>query len=102
MGILATSTALFALLAAGVPPPDRAQKKKAEESKDLYLMHCQSCHGPDGRAPVEGMSFVGRKWKTKTHAEAMKVITNGVPGTAMLPFESKLTKEQIAALARYV
>jgi len=25
-----------------------------------------------------------------------------VPGTAMLPFESKLTKEEIAALARYV
>jgi mono/diheme cytochrome c family protein len=100
MGTLLAFLTVLALAASTSGEP--AQKKKADESNDLYVMHCQFCHGPDGRAPVEGMSFVGRKWKTKTHAEAVKIITTGVPGTAMLPFESKLTKEEIAALARYV
>ena len=45
---------------------------------------------------------MGRKWKTKTTAEAVAVITKGVPGTAMLPFDGRLTPEQITALAKYV
>jgi mono/diheme cytochrome c family protein len=78
------------------------QKTKAEPTRELYVANCQSCHGEDGRAPTKEMGFVGRQWKTKTAAAAAKVITNGVPGTAMLPFEGKLTKQQINALARYV
>ena len=77
-------------------------QKKPDPTKDLYVANCQMCHGEDGRPPLKEMGFVGRTWKTKTAAEAAKVITTGVPGTAMLPFEGKLTKEQIAALARYV
>lgn len=79
-----------------------AQKKKADPTRDLYVANCQMCHGEDGRAPLKDMGFVGRKWKTKTAAEAAKVIGDGVPGTAMLPFEGRLTKAQIMALARYV
>jgi mono/diheme cytochrome c family protein len=79
-----------------------AQKKKPDPTRDLYVANCQMCHGEDGKAPLKEMGFVGRKWKTKTEAEAARVITNGVPGTAMLPFEGRLTKAQITALARYV
>jgi mono/diheme cytochrome c family protein len=78
------------------------QKKKPDATRDTYVANCQMCHGVDGKAPVPEMSFVGRKWKTKTAAEAAKVISEGVPGTPMLPFEGKLTKDQIRALARYV
>jgi len=78
------------------------QTKKADPSKDVYVSNCQICHGPDGVSQIKDMSFVGRKWKTTTDAEAVKIITKGSPGTVMLPFESKLKKEQIAALARYV
>ena len=83
-------------------PGAPAQAKKADPIKDVYVSNCQMCHGPDGVSPIKDMSFVGRQWKTKTTAEAAKVITNGVPGTVMLPFENKLKKEQITALARYV
>jgi hypothetical protein len=31
-----------------------------------------------------------------------KVITDGAPGTAMLPFQSQLTPEEIQGLGRYV
>lgn len=78
------------------------RQEKPNPTKDLYVSNCQMCHGVDGRAPLKDMAFVGRAWKTKTAAEAAKIITNGVPGTVMLPFEGKLTKQQVMALARYV
>ena len=94
-GIAITATAA----SAHAPAP---QTKKADPIKDVYVSNCQMCHGPDGVSPIKDMSFVGRQWKTKTTAEAVKVISNGVPGTVMLPFEGKLKKEQITALAKYV
>ncbi|MEX2273092.1 MAG: cytochrome c [Vicinamibacterales bacterium] len=79
-----------------------AQAPKGPTVKELYGSMCQACHGPDGKAPIKEMGFVGRKWKTKTVAEAAKTIREGVPGTAMLPFEGRLTAPQIAALAKHV
>lgn len=105
--VLSTSVvvalALTALVASAPTPAAAAlQAKKADPIKDVYVSNCQMCHGPDGVSPIKDMSFVGRQWKTKTTAEAVKIITEGSPGTVMLPFEGKLTKEQITALARYV
>jgi mono/diheme cytochrome c family protein len=100
-GSLVLSVAVAVLSASS--QTDAARKKKPDPTRDLYVANCQMCHGEDGRAPVlKEMGFVGRKWKTKTEAEAAKVITDGVPGTAMLPFGGKLTKQQVMALARYV
>ncbi len=99
-GLPASGPPASGLLASAAAPP--VQTKKADPIKDVYVSNCQMCHGPDGVSPIKDMSFVGRQWKTKTTAEAVKVITSGVPGTVMLPFGGKLTKEQITALARYV
>ena len=103
--LVLASSILFAVAisaTAASAPSTAVQTKKADPIKDVYMSNCQMCHGPDGVSQIKDMSFVGRKWKTKTDAEAIKIITNGSPGTVMLPFESKLKKEQIAALARYV
>lgn len=90
----------------GAASPGSAQTAKGSAKsptpKELYVSNCQMCHGPDGKAAIPTMSFVGRKWKTKSQAEAVKTIREGVPGTVMLPFKGKLTEPQIAALARYV
>ena len=49
------------------------------------------------------MSLVDREWKHGTSTpEIAKTITDGVPGTAMLPNKDKFTKEEILALARLV
>ncbi len=100
--VLSASVVMAVAVTALTASAPLVQTKKAEPTKDLYVSNCQMCHGPDGRSPIKDMSFVGRQWKTKTTAEAVQIITNGSPGTVMLPFESKLTKEQIAALAKYV
>ena len=80
-----------------------AAQTKAPTTKELYGSMCQACHGPDGKSPMKEMAFVAREWThgTKT-ADMIKVITNGVPGTVMMPFKGRLTEEQIRDLARYV
>jgi mono/diheme cytochrome c family protein len=85
----------------------REAAPKIEQSTDtanLYRINCQMCHGPNGKALIPEMAFFNRpKWKhgTKT-TDMIKVITEGVKGTPMLPFKSKFSAAEIRALARYV
>ena len=81
----------------------RPSAPQSSDTANLYRVHCQMCHGPNGKALIPEMAFVGRKWKHGTKsADMAKIITEGVKGTPMLPFKSKLTAVQIRALARYV
>lgn len=76
---------------------------QASDTANLYRVHCQMCHGPNGKALIPEMAFVGRKWKHGTKsADMAKIITEGVKGTPMLPFKGKMTAAQIRAIARYV
>ena len=102
---LAAAAALVVIgsLNAAEPPPLTQATTPTEATTKLFASNCQACHGPEGKAPLKEMSFVGRTWKhgTKT-ADMIKVITEGVPGTVMMPFKGRLTEEQIRDLARYV
>ena len=100
----AAALVLFAAaltLLAMVPPQKAAPRARALE---IYGTVCQACHGPDGKAPVADMSFVGRRhWKHgSTTADIVRTITNGVPGTAMLPWKGRYTPAEILALAHLV
>jgi mono/diheme cytochrome c family protein len=70
---------------------------------ELYRAKCQQCHMADGNSPLEPMNFADGTWThgSKT-AEVAKVISDGVGGTAMLPFKAQLSPEQVTALAAYV
>jgi mono/diheme cytochrome c family protein len=94
--------------AAGAAPLG-AQGKTAEVPKakavELYAANCQVCHGPSGTGTplVAGSAFVGRKWKHGSRPQdVVTTITNGVPGTMMLPFKDRLSPGEIAALASLV
>lgn len=83
-----------------------SQAKPAEpatESVRLYRLHCQMCHGANGKAAMPEMALFERKWKHGTSSAQMaKVIAEGVKGTPMMPFKGKLKPEQILALAKHV
>jgi len=86
-----------------------AQSKAAPvpraKAVELYTANCAVCHGPEGKGTqvVQGSAFVGRAWKHgTTPKEITATITNGVPGTLMLPFKEKLKPEEITALAALV
>ena len=50
----------------------------------------------DGNAALEPMNFADGKWKHGPAAsELAKVIANGVPGTAMMPFKTKFSEQEI-------
>jgi mono/diheme cytochrome c family protein len=77
--------------------------KPSDEILAVYKAKCQVCHMADGASPLEPLNFADGKWIHGDKVEDMaKIIAEGAPGTAMLPFKSQLTPEEIAGLARYV
>ena len=92
--ILALAATLLAAAADGGAKPSVA---------DLYQTHCQVCHAVGGDSPLPPMNFADGVWKHGTSpAKLAAVIAKGVPGTAMLPFETKLTPAEVRALALHV
>lgn len=76
---------------------------KPSPAAELYKTHCQSCHAVNGDSPLEPMNFADSTWKHgSAPAKVAAVIAKGVPGTAMLAFESKLKPAEVRALAELV
>jgi mono/diheme cytochrome c family protein len=90
-------------LAASLVVIAAAAAEKAPPVAEVYKTHCQACHMADGNSPLEPLNFVDGTWKHGTSpAKLAAVIADGVPGTAMLPFNTKLTPAEVKALAAYV
>lgn len=80
-----------------------AAAEKAPPVAEVYKTHCQACHMADGDSPLEPLDFVDGLWKHgSAPAKVAGVIADGVPGTAMLAFNAKLTPAEVRALATYV
>jgi mono/diheme cytochrome c family protein len=88
------------LLTPGVGAQTTGSGKTAEEN---YKATCQPCHMADGNAALKPMNFADGEWKHGTSPQALaKVIAEGVPGTAMMPFKTRFSEKEILDLARYV
>jgi mono/diheme cytochrome c family protein len=75
----------------------------AKETLELYRTKCQVCHGPNGASAQKPVNLANGEWKHGSSTAAIvKTISEGVKGTAMMPFKGKLTGAQIAGLARLV
>lgn len=99
---LLTSAAIL-LTTAGTAWAQSAPAAGQSKVEELYRQNCQMCHMPDGNAAIEQMNFADGKWIHGSDVKSLvKVITEGVPATAMMPFKDRLTQKQIEALARYV
>ncbi len=72
-------------------------------AKELYMTHCKTCHGVDGKPTdlgigLEARDFTDPNWQAKvTDEQIIKQITNGTPDK-MFPFKDKLSQEEIKAL----
>jgi mono/diheme cytochrome c family protein len=100
--------AIFALVVLGLALPAAAATKAApykpsEATLEVYKVKCQACHMADGNSPLEPLNFADGTWK---HGSSVKeiatVISEGVPGSAMLPFKTQIEPADVEALARYV
>jgi mono/diheme cytochrome c family protein len=96
-------TAAPAAQAAGDAKPAKAAPA-AVDAKAVYEAKCQVCHMADGNSQImPNMSFADGVWKHgSTLKQVQATITNGVTGTAMVPWKEQLTPAEIAALAKFV
>jgi mono/diheme cytochrome c family protein len=87
-GLTATAM-MFTLLALTTAVHGQSAGAKGEkvDAAELYKTKCMVCH-----LWVHGSSV----------KEVSNTITNGVQGTAMMPFKGQLSDAEIAALAKYV
>jgi mono/diheme cytochrome c family protein len=100
MNVCVITLAAIGSAAVGTASSQSAGKVDAEE---LYKLKCQVCHQDGNSQLMPNMSFADGVWKGgSTIKEVSKTIMEGVTGTAMMPFKSQLSAEEVAALARFV
>jgi cytochrome c oxidase cbb3-type subunit III len=76
-----------------------AQPTEAEQGARLFQTNCVVCHGHEGDA-VESVDFAKGRFKRAANDEDLaRLITRGVPGTSMPPFD--MTPQQISSLIAY-
>jgi cytochrome c oxidase cbb3-type subunit 2/cytochrome c oxidase cbb3-type subunit I/II len=85
----------------------RQETKSLNEGKSLFAADCASCHGDTGagNGPAAGAlapSPTNFHLKKPTQERAWDVLENGVPGTAMPPWQSQLSTDQRRALVEFV
>jgi mono/diheme cytochrome c family protein len=73
----------------------------------VYADNCEQCHGPDGggdgwAAAELAIAPTAFRRQRPSIAHSVAVVRDGVEGTRMAPWTSRLTEEEIAAAALYV
>ncbi len=82
------------------------QEDKGINAKSLFVYHCATCHGEDGKGTKRGHALkspnlADPEWQdTKKDEEILNTITNGK--NKMPRWREKLKPEEIQALAKYV
>jgi mono/diheme cytochrome c family protein len=83
---------------------------KIAEGEQLYVRHCAVCHGDEGSGAVWTQSslnppprnFTAALRDELTRERMITSVTYGRPGTAMMPFRTRLSAEQIATVVDYI
>ena len=102
------SWALFSLFSAS---QSVALPADLETGRDIFFKHCKACHGNkgDGKTFAANVlnpppkNFTAAKSKKElTKARMIHSVTKGRKGTAMMSWESNLTKDEIRAVVNYI
>jgi cytochrome c oxidase subunit 2 len=72
------------------------------KGESVYTTACIACHGAEGQG-VQGVfpAITGGKIATGDIAAHIDIVMNGKSGTAMVPFVSQLSDEEIASVITY-
>jgi cytochrome c oxidase cbb3-type subunit 2/cytochrome c oxidase cbb3-type subunit I/II len=78
-----------------------------EQGLDLYRQNCTGCHGMDGRgngpaAAALAPSPTNFHQERATKEHSLRVLKEGIPGTAMPTWRAELSDAQREAVAAYV
>ena len=84
-----------------------ADTSLVEQGRDLYRQNCTGCHGMEGsgNGPAAGAlapSPINFHEQRSAKARALQVLKEGVPGTAMPPWEVQMSESQREAVVAYI
>ena len=106
------STALFLIFISGsLLPKAFADSSGLETGRDIFYKHCKACHGDKGNGKTFAANvlnpppknFTSEKTKKELTEERMiHSVTKGRKGTAMMPWESNLTEQEIRSVVHYI
>ena len=83
----------------------------SETGRDIFFKHCKACHGNkgDGKTFAANVlnpppkNFISEKSKQQlTEKRMIRSVTDGRKDTAMMPWESRLTAQEIQAVVKYI
>ena len=110
-GKILSAALLLTFVSGPLLPKAFANSADLETGRDLFYKHCKACHGDkgDGRTfaanvlnpPPKNFTAENSK-KELTEERMIHSVTKGRKGTAMMPWESNLTKKEIHAVVRYI
>lgn len=91
----------------GAVPPPLAPAPVTEEmlslGERLYAQNCAVCHGVTGQGTRRAPALNVKSHLESTNDLALEqIITNGVPGTAMPAWGTRLTRQEIQAIVAYI
>ena len=89
------------LAAIGASAADPLSQQRQEELVYLLRQDCGSCHGMTLKGGL-GPSLLPQALAGKPDHYLQQVISKGVPGKAMPPWENILTPEEISFLVTYL
>jgi cytochrome c oxidase cbb3-type subunit III len=89
---------------AAVANPAIGNAQAVAEGEKLYNQTCTACHGRDGSGGELGppIATPNRRYLRRTDQEVFDAIKNGITGTQMPPFGSKMTDNEIWAITAYI
>jgi mono/diheme cytochrome c family protein len=84
-----------------------------EQGRVYYVQLCASCHGVRGdgqgewayRVVPKPANLKGTRTRARTDEQLYEIISEGLPGTAMIPWKKQLSamqREQVVAYVRYL
>jgi cytochrome c oxidase cbb3-type subunit I/II len=85
----------------------RANTSVIEQGRDLYRQNCTGCHGMEGSGNGPASAALAPQ-PTNFHEErpaethAFQVLKDGIPGTAMPPWEEEMSDAQREAVVAYI
>ena len=83
----------------------------SETGRDIFFKHCKACHGDkgDGKTFAANVlspppkNFTSKKSKQElTEQRMLESITEGRKGTAMMPWKSRLSQQEIQEVVNYI
>jgi mono/diheme cytochrome c family protein len=93
------------------PMAEAVTSEAVDVGEKIYVKNCSACHGDTGKTAVWARNGLNPPPRDFTSPEALGMlsrkrmidaVTDGRPGTGMMPFKKRLSDEEIAEVVKFI